>query len=60
MLKMMIHVESAVSKKKPSTTSYEVAMVFHLQNISNTMITSVNTFMFSYYWSMMSSTTNPT
>ena len=52
MLKMMIHVEPAVSKKKPSTTSYQVVMVFHLQNISNAMIMSVNTFMFSSYWSM--------
>ena len=52
MFKMMIHVESAVSKKKPSTTSYQVAMVFHQQNTSNVMITSVNTFMFSYYWNM--------
>ena len=52
MLKMMIHVESAVSKKKPSTTSYQVFMVFHQQNISNAMITSVNTFMFSCKWSM--------
>ena len=49
---MMIHVESAVSKKKPSTTSYQVAMVFHQQNTSNVMITSVNTFMFSCYWNM--------
>ena len=47
-----IHVESAVSKKKPSTTSYQVAMVFHQQNTSNAMITSVNTFMFSCYWNM--------
>ena len=52
MLKMIIHVESAVSKKKPSTTSYQVAMVFYLQNISNAMIMSVNTFMFSCYWNM--------
>ena len=52
MLKMMIHVESAVSEKKPSATSYQVAIAFHLQNISNTIITSVNVFMFSYYWSM--------
>ena len=51
MLKMMIHVKSAVSKKKPST-SYLVVMVFHRQNISNAMITSVNTFMFSCYWNM--------
>ena len=51
MLKMMIHFESAMSKKNPSTTSYQVAMVFDLQNISNAMITSVNTFMFSCYWS---------
>ena len=51
MLKMMIHVKSAVSKKKPFT-SYLVVMVFHRQNISNAMITSVNTFMFSCYWNM--------
>ena len=51
-LKMMIHIESAASKKKPSTTSYQVAMVFHQQNTSNAMITSVNTFMFSCYWNM--------
>ena len=49
MMKMMIHVESAVSKKKPPTTSYQVAMVFHQQNTLNAMITSVNAFMFSYY-----------
>ena len=49
MIKMMIHVESAVSKKKPPTTSYQVAMVFHQQNTLNAMITSVNAFMFSYY-----------
>ena len=49
---MMIHVESAMPEKKPSTTSYQVAMVFHQQNTSNVMITSVNTFMFSCYWNM--------
>ena len=48
----MIHVESAMPEKKPSTTSYQVAMVFHQQNTSNVMITSVNTFMFSCYWNM--------
>ena len=47
-------------EKETINTSYEVAMVFHLQDISNAIITSVNTFMFSYYWSMMLSTTNPT
>ena len=52
MLKMMIHVKFAVSKKKPPPTSYQVVMVFHLQNISKAMIRSVNTFMFSCYWNM--------
>ena len=52
MLKMMIHVKSVLLKKKPSTTSYQEVMVFHQQNISNAMIKSVNTFMFSCYWSM--------
>ena len=52
MLKMMIHVKFAVSKKKPPPTSYQVVMVFHLQNISKAMIRSVNTLMFSCYWSM--------
>ena len=41
MLKMIIHVESAVWKKKLSTSSYQVLMVFHQQNTSNAMITSV-------------------
>ena len=39
---MMIHVESAVSKKKPATTSYQAAMIFYLQNISKAMIASLN------------------
>ena len=52
MLKMMIHVKFAVSKKKPPPTSYQVVMVFHLQNISKAMIRSVNTLMFSCYWKM--------
>ena len=49
---MMIHIESAVLKKKPSTTSYKDVMVFHLQNISNSTITSANKFMFCRYSSM--------
>ena len=52
MLKMMIHVESAVSKKEPSTKSYQVAMVFHQQNTSKAIITPVDTSMFSCYWNI--------
>ena len=52
MLKMIMHVESAVSKKKPSTSLYQVAMIFHQQKTSNAMITSINAFMFSCYWDM--------
>ena len=47
MLKMIMHVESAASKKKPSTSLYQVAMIFHQQKTSNAIITSINAFMFS-------------